>query len=285
MRPRRACPGARVRYGRGVPSGPGHRMNAHRSSQLADIPAPDASPGRGHQGWLRSEHGSWHGYGHGLLLVSMKGALRLQSGTASAVVVPGLAAAVSADTPFRVDAPQGAHIWWLWTPAATDCGAGLRSFVEAPLLGAAARCRTAWSSGDAVAQALTTALVGLMPGWCASTPPLTLPRAQDQRMQSALDWLGARLERPVGLADAARAAGLADRTFQRRCRMELGLSLTAWLTRARMLRAVAQLAETDAPIADVALRCGYQSPAAFTRAFTGLVGVTPSAWRARSRTA
>jgi len=260
-------------------------MNAQSSSPMADIPAPDAGPLRGSQGRLRCVAGSWHDHGQGLLLVSMEGVLRVQGARASAVVVPGLAAVVSADNRFRVEAPRGARIWWLWTPAGADSGLGLRSFPEPALLGAAARSTAAWSSGESVSHALTTALVGLVPGWCAAAPPLTLPRARDRDVQTALDWLVARLERPVGLPDAARASGLADRTFQRRCRVELGMSLTAWLTRARMIRAVAQLAETDAPIADVAMHCGYQSPAAFTRAFTGLVGVTPSSWRGRSRAA
>jgi len=260
-------------------------MNAHSNGQMTDIPAPDPGPGRGRRGRIQCAQGDWHDHGRGMLLVSLQGVVQLQGRPATAVVVPGLAAAVSAGTPFRVQAPQGACIWWLWTPSVADGGGALHSFPEAPLLGAAARSEAAWSSGDAVARAMTTALVGLVPAWCDSAPPLVLPRARDRRVQSALDWLGARLERPVGLPDAARAAGLADRTFQRRCRVELGMSLTAWLTRARMIRAVAQLAETANPIADVALRCGYQSPAAFTRAFTGLVGVTPSAWRARSRAA
>jgi AraC-like DNA-binding protein len=41
----------------------------------------------------------------------------------------------------------------------------------------------------------------------------------------------------------------------------------------------ALLRDTAAPVASVALEVGYQSEAAFTRAFKRLVGKTPSLWR------
>jgi AraC-like DNA-binding protein len=258
-------------------------MNAQRSRPMAHIPAPAPGPPQGLRGALLSEDGEWQTADRGLLLLALDGVLRVQTDTAQAVVVPGLAAWVSRGTRYRVQSPRGARAWWLWCPPDTGCDGGLRAFTEAPLLRAAARSEAAWASGEDVAHHLAAALVGLVPSWCAAAPTLTLPRARSPRLRRALDWLAPRLERPIGLPDAARAAGLSERTLQRRCRSELDLSLSAWLSRARMLRALAQLAEQDAPIASVALRCGYQSPAAFTRAFSALVGSTPSAWRAQSR--
>jgi AraC-like DNA-binding protein len=259
-------------------------MNAQRSGPMAHIPAPTDGPPEGLRGRLLAEEGDWQVADRGLLLLALDGVLRVQTDAAEAVVVPGLAAWVSGGTRYRVQAPRGARVWWLWCPVGTGCDGGLRAFTEAPLLRAAAREEAAWSSGEDVAHHLAAALVGLVPTWCAAAPPLTLPRARSPRLRRALDWLAPRLERPIGLPDAAKAAGLSERTLQRRCRAELELSLSGWLSRARMLRALAQLAEEDAPIAGVALKCGYQSPAAFTRAFSALVGSTPSAWRSQSRT-
>jgi transcriptional regulator GlxA family with amidase domain len=62
-------------------------------------------------------------------------------------------------------------------------------------------------------------------------------------------------------------------------REELGTSFSTWLARARMLRATELLADPDAAVGDVALRCGFQSPAAFSRAFQLHLGRPPSAWR------
>ena len=260
-------------------------MNAQPSWPMAHVPAPMAGPPQGLRGRLQSDEGEWQTADRGLLLLALDGVIRVQTDSAEAVVVPGVAAWISTGTRYRVQAPMGERIWWLWCPPGIGCDGGLRAFTEAPLLWASARSEAAWASGEDVAFHLAAALVGLVPSWCAAAPPLTLPRARSPRLRRALDWLAPRLERPIGLPDAARAAGLSERTLQRRCRSELELSLSGWLSRARMLRALAQLAELDAPIASVALRCGYQSPAAFTRAFSALIGSTPSAWRARSRTA
>ena len=227
---------------------------------------------------------AWSTAARDLLLVSLDGVVRLHGRTAETVVVPGLAATVPAGERFRTQAHHGARIWWLWAAPPDTTASGLGSFFESPILSAAARSPSAWSTSGSVSQHLASALRGLVPKWIAATPPVLLPRPADPRLRTALDWLSERLERPVGLPDAARTAGLAERTFQRRCRSDLGLSLTAWLTRARMLRAIAHLADSDMPIAGVVLRCGYQSPAAFTRAFTSLIGTTPSAWRTQDRT-
>lgn len=259
-------------------------MNAQHAHPMARLPPPAAGPPSGRRGTLHTADGDWQETDRGLLLLSLDGVLRVHTDAAEAVVVPGLAAWVSSGTRYRVQADRGAGAWWLWCPPGTGCDGGLRAFTEAPLLRAAARSEAAWASGEAVSFHLAAALVGLVPSWCGAAPPLTLPRARSARLRRALEWLTPRLERPVGLADAARAAGLSERTLQRRCRAELDLSLSAWLSRARMLRALAELAAPEAPIAAVALRCGYQSPAAFTRAFSALVGSTPSGWRAQSRT-
>lgn len=250
---------------------------------MAIIPPPHQGPPRGMRGVLFAEDSEWQTADRGLLLLSLDDAIRVQTDTAEAVVVPGLAAWVSGGQRYRLEAPRGSRAWWLWCPPGTGFDGGLRAFPEAPMLLAAARSEAAWASGDDVSFHLAAALVGLVPSWCAAAPQLTLPRARSPQLRRGLAWLAPRLERPIGLPDAARAAGLSERTLQRRCRSELELSLSGWLSRARMLRALTLLAAQDAPIAAVALRCGYQSPAAFTRAFSSMVGSTPSAWRAQSR--
>jgi transcriptional regulator GlxA family with amidase domain len=90
-----------------------------------------------------------------------------------------------------------------------------------------------------------------------------------------------RLNRPVGLADAALAGAVSERTLQRRCRTELEMSLSSWLTRARVIHSLELLStpDTDRSVAAIARSCGYNSPAAFTRAFSQLLATTPSAWR------
>src|SRR6185437_3880531 len=62
----------------------------------------------------------------------------------------------------------------------------------------------------------------------------------------------------------------------------LGMPPMQYLAMWRMQLAAKMLSEGSANIASIADRIGYESEAAFSRAFKKLVGVAPSAWRRRS---
>ena len=57
-----------------------------------------------------------------------------------------------------------------------------------------------------------------------------------------------------------------------------------YLARWRMQVAARLLADGEAKVSTVALRVGYDSEAAFSRAFKKLTGVPPAAWRRRHAT-
>ena len=56
-----------------------------------------------------------------------------------------------------------------------------------------------------------------------------------------------------------------------------------YLTRWRIQLAAGRLAAGAAPVSAVASEVGYESEAAFCRAFKKITGVTPAAWRSRQR--
>jgi AraC-like DNA-binding protein len=57
-----------------------------------------------------------------------------------------------------------------------------------------------------------------------------------------------------------------------------------YLTQWRMQVASRLLRDTNSKIIEVALAVGYESEAAFSRAFKRVVGVAPGAWRSGTRT-
>jgi hypothetical protein len=59
-----------------------------------------------------------------------------------------------------------------------------------------------------------------------------------------------------------------------------GEPLQAWARRLRLERAAALLAHSRWPVASVGMAAGYETQAAFTRAFSRRFGVPPAAWRA-----
>ncbi|MCY1557526.1 Helix-turn-helix domain protein [compost metagenome] len=63
----------------------------------------------------------------------------------------------------------------------------------------------------------------------------------------------------------------------------VGEPVMQYIARWRMHLALAQLKEDDAPLADLASRHGYESEAAFSRAFKRWVGTSPGAARQAAR--
>ena len=88
--------------------------------------------------------------------------------------------------------------------------------------------------------------------------------------QPGTDWTIDELGRRVGLSRSA----LHERFVQL-----LGMPPIQYLAQWRMQAAARLLLESRATVASVALEVGYESEAAFARAFKRLVGKPPAAWR------
>jgi AraC-like DNA-binding protein len=99
---------------------------------------------------------------------------------------------------------------------------------------------------------------------------------------TALALLDADHRRPWSVASLAAALGLSPGHASSRFRAEHGLSLKRWLDARRADRAGQVLAASDLPIAEVAARCGFADPFAFSRYFRRVTGNSPSAFRAKA---
>lgn len=78
----------------------------------------------------------------------------------------------------------------------------------------------------------------------------------------------------VGLNDHLRAANANRRTLERRFKSETHMSLGQWRRRARILAAVAMLAQGES-VTRVAVSVGYASPSSFVSAFRAELGSPP----------
>jgi AraC family transcriptional activator of mtrCDE len=65
---------------------------------------------------------------------------------------------------------------------------------------------------------------------------------------------------------------------------KLGRSASELLTDIRMMLAAQELGKTSVSTGAVAATVGYQSEAAFQRAFKKRMGITPAAWRGAAHT-
>ncbi len=84
-------------------------------------------------------------------------------------------------------------------------------------------------------------------------------------------------------AAMARRAGVGVSRLHALFRSEFDTTPRAWLSELRLKQVAEQLAQTDLPIAELAYRGGYADQSALTRAMKRATGLTPAAYRRRSR--
>jgi AraC family L-rhamnose operon transcriptional activator RhaR len=92
----------------------------------------------------------------------------------------------------------------------------------------------------------------------------------------------ADLARGWKLSELARRTGQTREHFCRRFRLVHGNPPLAWLTMRRAERAAVLLLSTDAPVAEIGRRVGWDDPNYCARRFRAAFGVNPAAYRRRS---
>ncbi|MEV0287077.1 MULTISPECIES: GlxA family transcriptional regulator [unclassified Kribbella] len=87
------------------------------------------------------------------------------------------------------------------------------------------------------------------------------------------------------IADLADVAGLSPRHLQRRFTQEIGVPPALYVERARIEAAQRALAELDDSVESIARRYGFGTAETLRRSFHRIVGIAPSDYRDRFRTA
>jgi AraC-like DNA-binding protein len=108
---------------------------------------------------------------------------------------------------------------------------------------------------------------------------------RDPAVGRALALLHERPGAPWTLEKLGEEAGLSRSSLHERFVHFIGQPPMQYLTRWRMQVAAGLLRDTGAKLVEIALQVGYESEAAFSRAFKREVGVAPGAWRQRKRLA
>ena len=135
--------------------------------------------------------------------------------------------------------------------------------------------------------------LGLMPGAPETTPgfvsalgraalhacvtaqdPVRRGRAREPLARMA-DWLGEHLAEPATLPGLATIAGVSPAQLVRLCKRELGETPLRYVWRTRTARGVQLLRDTGLPVAEIAWRCGFQTPFHFSRWVRDVEGTGP----------
>ncbi|PVA10494.1 AraC family transcriptional regulator [Pelagivirga sediminicola] len=117
-----------------------------------------------------------------------------------------------------------------------------------------------------------------------SDTPATAPQS-DLLVRRALEQMRAHVERPLPLGAIARRLGCQPRTLDRHFRRDLGAPPGTVYRHLRLSEARKLLDSTSLGIAEIAVRCGYESPAALARAMRLRYGAAPTRLRSEGAVA
>ncbi|KRE89823.1 cupin [Frateuria sp. Soil773] len=147
----------------------------------------------------------------------------------------------------------------------------------------AAEARNLRPGGDAIVSRLADILViQAIRSWIETVPGTQagwLHALRDRQIGQAIALIHRRPEQPWTLASLAEAAAMSRSAFSARFTALVGMPAMQYVAQWRMQVALTSLRERNVPVGTLAGNLGYQSEAAFTRAFKRHVGMSPSAAR------
>lgn len=152
-----------------------------------------------------------------------------------------------------------------------------------PIIAAAEATRDA---GEAEAfEELTVALAGTVLGTLAETGSARpAPSLRDERRISRiLRRIEADPSEPVSLVELARAEAMSPFHFLRCFRAVTGTTPYRFVLLRRLHRAALRLRRSDDAISTIALDAGFNDLSTFNHRFRRITGLTPRAWRKRTR--
>lgn len=244
---------------------------------------------------LADDHGpfdsDWHEHGRHQLLYASAGAMRFTTQTESWLLPPLRAAWIPAGTLHRVRAPAALSLRTVYFAPALAPDVALQRctvFGVNPLGHQMILTAMRWGADDAhdaVAARFFPALAALCSEWVCEPLSLKLPAAKTPELAAAMAYALEHLDSPLTLKSVAKAGGVSERTLERRFEEEAKLSFRDFFRRARMQAAVEFLARPGARVKSAAHAVGFSSEAAFTRAFTEVIGERPTEYQRRLRRA
>ncbi|MCP5074811.1 MAG: GlxA family transcriptional regulator [Rhodobacteraceae bacterium] len=99
------------------------------------------------------------------------------------------------------------------------------------------------------------------------------------KVAKAIRQMEDSIEDPLSVTEIARSVGLSVRRLEMLFASEFGTSPGRYFRQLRLQEAKRMVLDTRRPLQDVAVRCGFNSQAAFSRAFAEFFGSPPGALR------
>jgi AraC-like DNA-binding protein len=231
---------------------------------------------------------AWHTHDYHKLEYAFQGTAEVETCDARFLLPPQQAVWIPASVEHR-STLRGVRGVSVFFDPVTGLPAGdrVRILPAAPVVREMVRHALRWPisrpTSDAVADSFFEALAHLVVEWLDQETPLRLPTARDPLVAAAIAYSDEHI-RDVTVGEVCAAVATSERSLRRAFLADVGMPWRQYVRESRLLKAMALLAQSHLNVLAVAISVGFESPGAFTRAFTAYTGETPSAYRHRATT-
>jgi AraC-like DNA-binding protein len=231
---------------------------------------------------------AWHTHDFHKLEYAFQGTAEVETGDARFLLPPQQAVWIPATVEHRSTLRGVGGVSVFFDPAmGLLAGDRVRILPAAPVVREMVRYALRWPIGrprsDAVADSFFDALAHLVVEWLDEETPLRLPTARDPLVAAAIAYSDEHIS-DVTVGEVCAAVATSERSLRRAFLADVGMSWRQYVRESRLLKAMALLAQSHLNVLAVAVSVGFESPGAFTRAFTAYTGETPSSYRHRATT-
>lgn len=98
-------------------------------------------------------------------------------------------------------------------------------------------------------------------------------------IQRAIDWIEEHIEEELSLAGLAEKIGYSQWYLSVKFHEVVGMTMRSYIAGRRLACAADEVRDTDGRLLDIALKYGWSSQEAMTKAFTAMLGCTPAEYR------
>jgi AraC-like DNA-binding protein len=116
----------------------------------------------------------------------------------------------------------------------------------------------------------------------AGDDPTNTCAFEDWQLSALMETLDESTEECASVAEIARRCRLSVCHFSRLFKATFGMPLHRYRVNERINEAKSRLVDSNDPISQIALDCGFADQSSFTRRFTAIAGVSPGLWRRKA---
>jgi AraC-like DNA-binding protein len=120
------------------------------------------------------------------------------------------------------------------------------------------------------------AIKNILPHMSTRSFPIALPTTLNAKLRPIILYLSQNFEQPLNLQDIAKRFGMGERTLSRLFQSTMSISFLQYLKLLRIVKAIEMIMQGNNSTTEIAYLTGYNSVAAFSKAFHQLTNIRPS---------